>query len=426
MEENDRIRGRLSRNDLERTAERELARFLAAKPPPSKSPNRHLHQSRGSILAGAPRGAAVAAIAYLDRAGDEEWGGDRHDVLVRGGDSRWELEDAFEHLEYIARRKSGPRADRVAETYVAALPRGATIDQVQAIGERIAALYQEHDHLVGWAVHRPPDPKKGNLHLHVVATARPMQRNRGAGTAFDVTAKYRVWTKDAPPPLQTYKQFRKAVAEIMNTVVPGAQIDGGRMPDRPGLKRLPRWAYDALTQQPDLLFEDVLQAAAPDPTRLRQARYVAYWNRAVIEERDPVQDPEVIRIRSDLAREGLNRPKRDPKPRRVQTRSSTAERQGSVPLPQLTDRQIGLVVDLHRRAQIELAPDWAATAEGRAAAFGFVRGWQANLPPLKAIVRNVTQVPVRPLDNPPAMPAPTEPKQPQATPGPKKRPDQER
>lgn len=203
---------------------------------------RTFHCHLGSITRTSHPGSSIqgvfSALDYVGREG--QYASKAGDIEATGGRSRGEIIGAFRALDQVTRRKNG----RLAITLVTELPVQMDQDTRRIVADRIGQWFEKKGHPVAWAIHADPQP-----HLHLLAVARTSRQRPDGG--WDIGAEGARGRSDKGRLLGTresVKEFRAVVAELVNDVARERGIEmpffhGGRLRDtgisRPAKRRLP-------------------------------------------------------------------------------------------------------------------------------------------------------------------------------------------
>lgn len=339
-------------------------------------PTRTAHINFRSIQVG-QSGGRGGSIDYITREGDYS---DRDDLVHVAGDPD-NLREAIAAVDQAAIWRRGRTAERVAIATVMELPADVGLAAHIRAAEAIQRYWQDQGHDAIVAVHHEP----GNPHMHVLATARPTFR-RSDGWEVD---------RRAPAPLRgkaAVREARRAMTDIVNETC-GSRVRfwGGRDRDmdRPGIvgrkpeRRPPQAVRHG--RRPDEPHQ-IQQARERHQEARRQAQEAKLANsgrkrqkalRRAEKAGVPVELGKVYGRTDYGERLIVSRTRLDQVEREGRRKGAEAERlkrSPPAPLPELTEKQAAWVTDTHQKLGLELAADWHATAEGRAAAFGVARG----------------------------------------------------
>lgn len=338
-------------------------------------PARTAHINWRGVCIGQPGGKG-GSLDYIAREGDYS---DRDDLQHLAGDPD-ELREAMAAIEATARIRRGPSAERLAIAGVFELPVESSPAQRKALAEARVAYWRQRGHVAVVAVHDEP----GNPHIHELVSARPVQRDTTGHMVVDRSVRIMVGKA-------AVQAERMVVADLVNNQTrPRVRFWGGRdqKMDRPGIvgrkpeRRTPRAVRHG--QRPDEPHQ--IQLARE---RHQEARRRAQWTKR--QNRHLKCQKALQRAEKAGVLVHVTTPKVSDRTRRflvseaylgeVRVESFKAGRQRGheerpppPPLPELTEKQAAWVTDTHQKLGLELAADWHATAEGRAAAFGVARG----------------------------------------------------
>lgn len=227
-------------------------------------PTRTAHISFRGVQVGT-QGGRGGSIDYIARQGDYA----DHDDLVHLEGDVDELRQALVAVDHAAIWRSGRTAERVGISTVLELPLDADLDAQRRVAAALVAYWYDQGHNAIAAVHDEP----GNPHIHVLATARPVQR---------VVDKY-VVDRSAPPPLRgkaAVQAARRDMAAIVNDhAAPTVRFFGGRDRDldlpgivgRPPKKRIPERLWHRESQR---------ERDEAEVARVREAAQARRWEAA--------------------------------------------------------------------------------------------------------------------------------------------------
>ncbi len=324
-------------------------------------------------------GSAAGAIDYLAREGDFEA---KHGDLVHVAGISREVKDAIDAVDAGVRIRKGRTAERVAIATVVELPATSTPAAMAEVAAELVSIWHRRGHPAVAAVHSPPAKIDGriNNHIHLVATARPVsdgQVDRSPGLV-PLRGKAAVLAE------------RQAIADLVNAVMgrhgvdtevfhPGRLADTGI--DRPARKRVPERQYHIAGQRNrDLEAVEARKAQiAADHAAAAERRLEALQKREEKARRilraeiGKLNEKErAARDKARIASVG----KIAVEQRVEREKGQTVPAPAAPALPQLSDEQRQMLVDIHRKLRLPL-PD-LDTAKGRGMAWGAYKAVEAQ------------------------------------------------
>lgn len=305
------------------------------------------------------RGVTVArpcgrggSVDYLAREGNYT----QHDDLEHLAGDVTALKEAIAAVDAACRIRQGRTAERVAIATVVEMPADSTADQRRQMAESLVAIRKAQGY---WAIAAVHGKGKVQPHIHVLATARPVERGTDGA-----------WQVNRTPgnvPLRGKAAVRAAraeMAELVNEICrPAVRFHPGRLADtgieRPARRRVPEhvWHREKQRDQHPERMAEAHASHAQQRAKQQAKRYHAAMLKRRAKELKAAQLAEgtfvavVGRRQLDSLREGAAKA---PKP-----------------LAPLSDTQRATLADIHRALGLVL-PD-LDTHEGRAEAWGAYR-----------------------------------------------------